>query len=139
MPQWDRERRRRSASEDPLERAVLDVEYTEHNERRWMDVSVRHAAAGTDADVARAARKKGEAARRGEREKHDRYPGNSLTAFVVEVTGRLGGEARQWIKRMVLALPHDEQTREATRAYQAVSCTLQTYLARQLRKAAGLR
>ena len=118
---------------------MLDVEYTEHNERRWIDVSIRHATAGTDADVARAARKKGEAARRGEREKHDRYPGSSLTAFVVEVHGRLGGEARQWLKRLVCSLPPDEQTREATRAYQAVSCTLQTYLVRQLRKAAGLR
>ena len=139
VPQWDRERRRHSASEDPLERAVLDVEYTEQNERRWIDVSIRHAAAGDAADVARAARRKGEAARRGERCKHDRYPGNTLTAFVVEAHGRLGGEARQWIRRMVSALPDDEQSREQTRAYQAVSCTLQTYLARQLRKAAGLR
>ena len=116
VPQWDRERRRHSASEDPLERAVLDVEYTEQNERRWIDVSIRHAAAGDAADVARAARRKGEAARRGERCKHDRYPGNTLTAFVVEAHGRLGGEARQWIRRMVAVLPDDEHTREQTRA-----------------------
>ncbi len=139
VPAWDRERRRRREGEDPVERAVLDVEYTSHNERRWIDVSIRHAAAGEDADVARAARRGGEAARRGERCKHDRYPGNQLTAFVVEVHGRVGGEARQWIRQQVLQLPEDEQVREQARAYQVVSCTLQTQLARQLRSAAGLR
>ena len=96
-------------------------------------------ASGDNADVTRAARRGDEAARRGERCKHDRYPGNALTAFVVEAHGRVGGEARQWIRRMTLALPADEQTKEQARAYQAISCTLQTHLARQLRKAAGLR
>ena len=118
---------------------MLDVEYTDENERRWIDVSVRHAASSTDSDVARAARRGGEAARRGERCKHDRYPGAQLTAFVVEVNGRLGGEARQWIRQQVLRLPADEHAAEQTRAYQAVSCSLQTQLARQRRAAAGLR
>ena len=122
-----------------MERAILDVEYTELNERRWIDVSVRHAATGTDSDRARAARRAGEAARRGERSKHDRYPGDSLTAFVLEVHGRFGGEARQWLRKQTLQLPDDEQHREQTRAYQALSCALQTQLARQLRSAAGLR
>ena len=105
------------------------MEYTENNERRWIDVSIRHAAAGTNDDVARAARKKGEAARRGERCKHDRYPGTQLTAFVVEVHGRFGGEAQQWIRQQALRLPAEDQTREQTRAYQALSCSLQTQLA----------
>ena len=56
VPTWDRPRRNPRPGEDPLERAVLDIEHTAHNERRWIDVSVRHPAAGTDADRTRAAR-----------------------------------------------------------------------------------
>ena len=65
------------------------------NQRRWIDVSVRHPAAGTDADRTRAARKPGEASRRAERTKHERCPVEELTAFGVELPGRRGGEARE--------------------------------------------
>ena len=58
---------------------------------------------------------------------------------MLEVHGRFGGEARQWIRQQVLKLPEDEQHKEQTRAYQALSCALQTQVARQLRSAAGLR
>ena len=87
---WDRPRQRPRPGDDPLERAVLDIEYTTGNERRWIDVSLRHPAAGTEADRTRAARKAREAARRAERTKHERYPGEALTAFAVELPGRLG-------------------------------------------------
>ena len=43
--------------------------------------------AASAADAAAAARKPGEAGRRAEREKHERYPGPQLTAFVVELAG----------------------------------------------------
>ena len=139
VPAWDRQRQRPRPGEDPLERAVLDVEYTAASERRWIDVSVRHPAAGTEADATRAARKPGEAARRAERTKHERYPGEHLKAFIVELPGRLGGEAREWLKQQVRHLPPDNWTRELNRAYKVVSCSVQSWMARQLRSASGLR
>ena len=139
VPAWDRPRRRNTATEDPLERAVLDIEYTAANERRWIDVSVRHPGAGTEADAARAARKPGEAARRAERTKHERYPGAQLTAFAVELPGRLGGEAREWLRQQVRQLPPDTWTHELTRAYKVLSFSLQSWMARQLRAASGLK
>jgi len=139
VPAWDRPRQRPRPGEDPLERAILDIEYTDGNERRWIDVSVRHPAAGTDADRARAARKPGEAARRAERTKHERYPGEQLTAFAVELPGRLGAEAKAWLKQQVRRLPSDTQTHELNRAYKALSCSVQSWMARQLRAASGLK
>ena len=140
VPTWDRPRRNLQPGDDPLERAVLDIEFTEANERRWIDVTARSPAAGELADRRRAARKPGEAARRAERHKHERYPGEQLTALVVELPGRLGGEARQWLKQMVRThLPEDRWTHELGRAYKVLSCTVQSQLARQLRSAAGRR
>ena len=81
----------------------------------------------------------GEAARRGEREKHARYPGSRLVPFVVETGGRLGGEARLWLRNQVRQLPEDQQTSELARAYRLVSCAVQGQIARQLRRSAGLR
>ena len=95
-------------------------------------------AAGTAAELSVAARKDGEACRRGEREKHCRYPGDRLVAFALETGGRLGGEARQWLRAEVRSLSEDMQYAELTRAYKLVSCALQGQIARQLRKAAGL-
>ena len=105
----------------------------------WLDVTIRHSAAGGPAELSAAARRDGEACRRGEREKHARYPGDRLVPFALECAGRLGGEARQWLRAQVRALPEDMQLFELTRAYKIVSCALQGQVARQLRKAAGLR
>jgi hypothetical protein len=139
VPAWDRVRNRRPADPpdaDPLERAILDVENSDGASRHWIDVSVRHPA--TEDVVQAAARRPGEAARRGERQKHARYPGDRLTPFVVETPGRLGGEARQWLLRQVRTLPEDQQPGELTRAYKAISCAVQAQLALQRRRAAGL-
>ena len=86
-----------------------------------------------------AARRDGEAARRAERDKHDRYPGDRLTAFAVEAYGRVGNEARRWILAEISELPTDVQTNERIRAYRVVSCAVQSQVARQLREAAGLK
>ena len=107
--------------------------------RRWIDVAVRIAMAGNTARVHPAARRPGEAACRGEREKQCRYPGEQLTAFVVKHGGRLGGGARQWLRRHIEQLPDDMQTNEALRAYKVVSCAVQSQIARQLRAASGMR
>ena len=138
VPAWDRPSRSQQPGRDPLERAILDLEYSADDGRIWIDVSIRHAAAGNHSEVASAARRDGEAARRGEREKHTRYPGDRLVPFVLECGGRLGGEARQWVRAHVAQLPEDTQQLELARAYKVVSCALQGQISRQLRKAAGL-
>ena len=70
-----------------------------------LDLSVRHPAAGEAAQVTRSARRNGEASRRGEREKHARYPGERLTPLVFEAQGRVGAEAKQWLNSQVAGLP----------------------------------
>ena len=106
---------------------------------RWIDVSIRHPAAGNATEVRNAARRDGEASRKGERIKHERYPGDRLTPFVVETPGRIGAEARFWLLAQVRALPDDTQARELDRAYRAISCAVQSEIAQQLRRAAGLK
>ena len=134
VPAWDR----LNGQGNP-ERAVLDVQCQDDDGARWVDGSIRHPAAGTAAHVQLAARRDGEASRRGERDKHARYPGDRLVPFVVEVGGRVGAEARHWLRNLTRELPADQQAAELTRAYKAVSCALQSEVARQLRTSAGLR
>ena len=102
-------------------------------------ISIRHPAAGLPSAVHRAARRAGEAARKREKDKHQRCPRDSLTAFVVEAFGRVGAEARQWLRRLTLELAEDLQTAELTRAYKILSCAVQAEAAKQLRAASGLR
>ncbi len=137
VPQWDRPSRR-AGQEGAIEHAVLDLEYTDDDGRRRIDVTVRHPAAGDAAAVRAAARREGEAGRRAERAKHERYPSARLTPFTVETPGRLGAEARLWLLSQIRALPDDTQTAELLRAYKAISCTVQSESALQLRRAAGL-
>ena len=134
VPTWDRTR-----ANGELERAILDLEYQDDDGRRWLDVSIRHPAAGTQAELRVAARRDGEASRRGERDKHARYPGARLTPFVLEAGGRMGAEARFWLLSQVRQMPEDQQQRELARAYKVLSCGLQADTAKQLRSAAGLR
>ena len=138
MSAWDRPSRR-CDQQNTLERAVPDVEYVGPEGRHWIDVTVRHPAAGDESVVRAAARKDGAACRRAELQKHQRYPGDNLTPFAVETPGRLGAEARAWLLAQVRRLPADEQTRELLRAYKVVSCAVHGQVAQQLRKAAGLR
>jgi hypothetical protein len=143
VPHWDRQRSEQQVvanpTIDPLERAILDLEYHDGSGRKWIDVSIRHPAAGDAAAVGAAARRDGEAARRGERDKHLRYPGAALVPFVVEVFGRVGGEAREWLRSLVAVLPEDMQSSELALAYRMISCAVQAPVARQLRASSGLR
>ena len=56
---------------------------------------------------------------------------------MVESYGRVGAEARQWLRRLSLQVPEDLQTAELTRAYKVVSCAVQAEIAKQLRTASG--
>ena len=138
VPQWDRPSRR-AGHEGAIEHAELDLEYIDDDGRRWIDVTVRHPAAGGETAVRAAARKDGEATRRAERAKHERYPGDRMTPFAVETPGRLGAEARQWLMTQIRLLAVDEQTFELARAYKVLSCAVQRETAMQLRRAAALR
>ena len=109
VPAWDR-----LNSQGETERAVLDLQYQDEDGTRWIDGSIRHPAAGTAAHVRLAARRDGEASRRGERDKHTRYPGDRLVPFVVEVGGRTGAEGRHWLHSLTRDLPTDQQTSELT-------------------------
>ena len=137
VPSWDRPRRNPQPWQDPVERAVLDVEYQADAGRMWLDVTVRHPAAGDADAVLAASRKDGEASRRAEREKHARYPGEQLTPFALEIGGRIGAEARLWLLSEIRLLPDDIQTMELARAYRVISCALQTGIVKQLRRASG--
>ena len=63
VPTWDRPRLRTASADgasqdgDGIERAVLDIEYTQDAVRKWIDVTVRHPAAFTGSSLARAARR----------------------------------------------------------------------------------
>ena len=98
-----------------MERAVLDIEYAAEDCRRWIDVTVRQPAAGDRAAVLAACRRDGEATRRAERSKHQRYSGSQLTPFALETPGRLGAEARAWLLSEVRQLPADTQAREVAK------------------------
>ncbi len=134
VPTWDRQNQR-----GETERAILDVQFQDADGTRWVDVSIRLPAAGTEAHVRLAARRDGEASRTGERDKHKRYPGERLVPFVLETGGRVGAEARHWLHALTRELPQDQQAKELTRAYKALSCALQSEVARQLRGCADLR
>ena len=138
VPQWDRPSRR-AGHEGAIEHAELDLEYIDDDGRRWIDVTVRHPAAGGETAVRAAARKDGEATRRAERAKHERYPGDRMTPFAVETPGRLGAEARQWLMTQMRLLAVDVQTFDLARAYKVLSCAVQRETAMQLRRAAALR
>lgn len=139
VPAWDRPSTRVGGAAIGIEQAVLDLEFVGPSGRTYIDVTVRHPAAGGAAAVRAAARKDGEATSRAERQKNERYPGPLLTPFVVETPGRLGAEARLWLLKHVRELPVEQQAKELTRAYQVVSCAVQGTVASQLRKAAGLK
>ena len=138
VPTWDREVDTADGGRR-TETAILDIAYTDGAARRWIDVTIRHPLGGSSSEVSQAARRAGEAARRGERNKHARYPGEQLTAFAVETYGRVGAEARQWLKKLSSELPEEVQTAELNRAYKVISCAVQSELAEQLRAASGLK
>ena len=119
-------------------RAVMDVVVPFIGGRQLIDVTVRQGDAGTRTAVRAAAAKDGVPSSRAEQEKHARYPVPELVAFAAEGCGRLGGEARSWLRIGASRQPADLQVRELTRAHRVISAVVQGQTARALRASAGL-
>ena len=134
IPELDRQR-----ADGSTEQARLDVAVPLLSGRQLIDVTIRQGAAGNAAARLQASKKDGVPSRRAEREKHSRYPTNELVAFAVEGCGRLGGEARAWLKKGAYSQLGDLQVAELTRAHRVISAAVQGETARALRAAAGLR
>ena len=135
MPELDRQK-----ADSSTEHAILDAIALLLSGRQLIDVTVRQGAAGSAAARLAASRRDGMPSRVAEREKHKRYPGppNRLVPFVVEGCGRLGGEARAWLRMGASGQPVDLLVSELTRAHRVVSAAVQGETARVLRAAAGL-
>jgi len=118
--------------------ARLDVVMHLLSGRQLIDVTVRQGAAGSAAARAAAAKRDGVPSRTAEQEKHTRYPTNSLVAFAVEGCGRLGAEARAWLRMGAGGQPDDVQVYELSRAHRVISAAVQGETARALRTSAGL-
>jgi len=119
-------------------RAVLDVVLPFIGGQQLIDVTVRQGDAGTPAAVRAAAAKDGLPSTRAEQEKHARYPAPGLVAFAVKGCGRLGGEARSWLRIGAAIQPDDMQIKELTRAHRVISAVVQGQTARALRASVGL-
>ena len=117
--------------------AILDVVYDNMPGQVLLDVRVCSPCAGEHAWVQAAARRDGEAAARQVRNKETRY-GPTVTPFVVETGGRPSKEAREWVRTLARDSQHDEPPSMLGAGIWAhISCTLQRYIAVQLRKAEG--
>ncbi len=72
------------------------------------------------------------AIQRREKAKHKRYPFRGLFAFVVDVRGRWGKQARDLVQRVGAALPQDERVEASAQCRAIVSRVLQTSVANQI-------
>ena len=120
-----------------MHRAVLDVCYHDSEGQQLLDVRICSPCAGEAPKVQAAALRDGEAATRQVRAKIARY-GETVTPFIVEVGGRPSKEAREWVQDVVrrTVLDGHSSILGAT-VWAMLSCTLQRYVAIQLRKAEG--
>ena len=93
--------------------------------------------AGEPAKIQAAARRDGEATARQVRNNVARYS-DSVVPVVVETGGRPSKEAREWVRALVRESVHDGTPAVlGARVWAHLSCTLQRYIATQLRKAEG--
>ena len=117
--------------------AIMDVVYDNMPGQVLLDVRVCSPCAGEFASVLAASRRDGEAAARQVRDKETRY-GPTVTPFVVETGGRPSREAREWVRALVRESQLDEPPAAlGAKIWAHVSCTLQRYIAVQLRRAEG--
>ena len=72
---------------------------------------------------------------RRERTKHLRYPGRGLVPFVVDVNGRWGTEAEQWMRRVLSELPDAERHPARCSLRSAIARGLHSRIAEQVAQA----
>ena len=135
VPRWNRIVRVSGA--DTVERARLDVVFTNRRGQRvYLDVVVPTAGT-TNPETARTrAARDGAAAARAADGKRVRYPGPDLVPFAVEALGRPGRDAIAFMRSLA---PADPETRTVVlgAAWQALSVKLQMENAELLLSAAG--
>ena len=123
-----------------VKRAIMDVVHGHPQMGRlWIDVAVVSPQAGDAAHQLRATRVDGAAAKEACKYKRRRY-GDQVIPFVLEVGGRPSDEARAFVHRVLHADPLMEGSAAERGAHfwRVLSCTLQRYVALQLRHSAGL-
>ena len=122
------------------QQAIMDVVH-QHPKMGtlWLDISCVSAAAGTGHKQAAAARKNGTAAERASQMKKSRY-GDRVIPVVFELSGRPAESTKQLIRTLLHSTDKEEAAADAPvrGARSGTSCTLQRYVALQLRRAAGL-
>ena len=111
----------------------MDLVVQDGAERLLVDMTIVSPYAGDASFVGACARRDGFAARRAAIAKRGKYLGPDLVPFAMETGGRLGTEARAFVKR--LAHASEEPTKEAMYIYKALSVVLQDGVARQLMQA----
>ena len=117
--------------------AIMDVCYHDRTGHHLIDVRICSPCAGDHARVLAASRRDGEAAARQVRAKIARY-GDTVTPFIVEIGGRPSREAREWVKETIgETIQLGSHSILASKTWATLSCTLQRYVAIQLRKAEG--
>ena len=133
-PQWDHQK-----ANGEWERAYMDLVYTDHQgQPQYVDVALVSAVAGSTDVVLKASRKDGAAAARATERKHDRY-GPEVWAFVLELGGRPGREAREWVARVLEQSSSNPTypTTYGTDIWSRISCVAQKHIALQLKRAVG--
>jgi hypothetical protein len=116
--------------EGQIGQACMDLIAQDGVQRFLVDVTVVSPYAGDASFRAACARRDGHAARRAAIHKRSKYLTEDLVPFALETGGRLGADARAFVKR--LASHADSSTMEAQYAYKALLVTLQDGSAKQL-------
>ena len=131
MPEWDR------PGEADLEHAVLDIAAVDDGQQLYFDTVVVSPVSTNDRHLASAARRDGYVARRAERAKAKRYPGENLIPAAFEVGGRIGPQLLAWVRAQAADMEPDERSATMDEFYRSVGVSLQGSLASQLLKAVG--
>ena len=115
-----------------VEQARLDIVGHDGASRVLVDVVVVSALAGDSSFRRACARRDAHVARRAEIAKRARYSSGDLVPFALETGGRLGTEARAFLRKCAEA--SDEPLREILYLQRAVSSVLQSGIAQQLER-----
>jgi len=121
-------------------KAIMDIVFqAPDGSTQLIDVSLVSACAGPATRMLASARRDGVAADEACKLKHRRYGKGRVVPFVLELGGRPSAEARQWLRKaLAWASPDaDAPPVRGANAWARISCTMQRYVAAQLRAAVG--